>query len=268
MRRRAPLLFQQYLGAGYQPAAGAAAGEGAGGRLSDLLLRQHDEALTRERLQSEQDREAEVEQETESESDLSEEAGEAEASEGSEAEERRGAGAGDEDGARRRGGQGDVAGRAGANRAAAAQHARPHGQVAGAGAGAAPDVAPAAPGAARGGASPEGATGGGASHDGATGGGGARELAASTSAAGVTPSGDARGSGGGGPGEEPRHAGRGPGGAAAADREDFLELMRARFLSGLETDVDYGAIDGDAGLDEDLHGLADQDAQDKYFDSE
>ena len=60
----------------------------------------------------------------------------------------------------------------------------------------------------------------------------------------------------------------GPAPASAADREDFLELMRARFLAGLDDDVDYAVIDADASLDEDLRALEEQDALDQYFDGD
>ena len=80
------------------------------------------------------------------------------------------------------------------------------------------------------------------------------------------PAGSGSGSGGdGGVGGE--RSARGAGEASRVDREEFLELMRARFLAGLD-DLDYKPIDSDCGLDEDFRDLAEQDAQDKYFDSD
>lgn len=49
---------------------------------------------------------------------------------------------------------------------------------------------------------------------------------------------------------------------------DFLELMHRRFLAGEEEGVNYAAIDGDAGLDDDLAGQMEQDAEDAYFDAD
>lgn len=80
------------------------------------------------------------------------------------------------------------------------------------------------------------------------------------------PAGSGSGSGGdGGVGGERSASGAGE--ASRVDREEFLELMRARFLAGLD-DLDYNPIDSDRGLDEDFRDLAEQDAQDKYFDSD
>ena len=82
----------------------------------------------------------------------------------------------------------------------------------------------------------------------------------------VRPAGSGSGSGGDGDVGGERSA-SGAGEASRVDREEFLELMRARFLAGLD-DLDYNPIDSDCGLDEDFRDLAEQDAQDKYFDSD
>ncbi|KAK9843401.1 hypothetical protein WJX81_000580 [Elliptochloris bilobata] len=262
MRRRAPLLFQQYLG-DHQPVQTSAAGSAGGGKLSDLLLRQHDEALTRQRLITEQAREAEVEQETDSEEEEEHIEG---ASAGASEDMRQ---ASDttparETSAAQPSGASDVepqpaagpraAARAAATGTSAGQHpGKGNTGVAGA----------------------ELRSSGGITFGDGDGGGG--DAAAAASAGGrasssVAAAGVHQGAaGGGGGGAGARASGAEQGGRAvraeSADREDFLELMRARFLSG-QDDVDYGKIDADGTLDEDLRDLAEQDAEDKYFDSD
>lgn len=43
-------------------------------------------------------------------------------------------------------------------------------------------------------------------------------------------------------------------------------LLQARYLSGEDEGVDYGAIDADASLDDDFARERQQDAEDAYFD--
>ena len=54
-------------------------------------------------------------------------------------------------------------------------------------------------------------------------------------------------------------------------REDysstFLDQMKQRFLSGQDDEVDYAAIDRDAGLDDDLAAEATRDFEERYFDA-
>jgi hypothetical protein len=52
----------------------------------------------------------------------------------------------------------------------------------------------------------------------------------------------------------------------AENREEFLSIMKARFLAGDEEGVNYDAIDKDASLDEHWAKEEQQDAEDKYFD--
>ena len=269
MRRRAPLLFQLYFGE-RGPGAAPAAGSAGGGKLSDLLLRQHDEALTRQRLAREQAREAEVEQETDSEEE-EEEARQAEEEREAESEE-------DEEeaeGKKRRDsslmGSGEACG--GAGRAEAVS--RPAG------------AAPMAPSAARslhaegadtqGDLPPSSSDAPTVRRHGSSGGGG--HAGSGRPDVGGAEGGDAgngrtgAGAAEGGYRAEEGDAGMGGGGGgggasatAAVDKEDFLELMRARFVAGLDEDVDYAAIDADRSLDDDFRALAEQDALDEYFD--
>lgn len=52
-------------------------------------------------------------------------------------------------------------------------------------------------------------------------------------------------------------------------RQDFLDEMQSRFLSGLDIDsVDYAAIDGDVQLDEVWAAQQAQDAEDAYFEAD
>lgn len=67
MRRRAPLLYEQYIGQ-YAPAAAPSA---TAPTLPGTLLRQHDEQQHREKLQQQQEQEAMVEEEEESPSESS-----------------------------------------------------------------------------------------------------------------------------------------------------------------------------------------------------
>lgn len=56
-----------------------------------------------------------------------------------------------------------------------------------------------------------------------------------------------------------------------ADQENeevLVSIMQARFLSGEDTAVNYKEIDNDVSLDNDWALQADQDAQDKYFESD
>ena len=277
MRRRAPLLFQLYFGE-RGPGAAPAAGSAGGGKLSDLLLRQHDEALTRQRLAREQAREAEVEQETDSEEE-EEEARQAKEEQEAESEEEEEEEA---EGKKRRDssfmGSGEACG--GASRAEAVS--RPAG------------AAPMAPSAARslhaegadtqGDLPPSSSDAPTVRRHGSSGGGG--HAGSGRPDVGGAEGGDA-GNGRTGMGaaeggyrvEEGdagiAHAGMGGGGGgggasatAAVDKEDFLELMRARFVAGLDEDVDYAAIDADRSLDDDFRALAEQDALDEYFDGD
>jgi hypothetical protein len=52
----------------------------------------------------------------------------------------------------------------------------------------------------------------------------------------------------------------------AENREEFLSIMKARFLAGDEEGVNYDVIDKDASLDEHWAKEEQQDAEDKYFD--
>lgn len=57
--------------------------------------------------------------------------------------------------------------------------------------------------------------------------------------------------------------------ATSQENKDILvSIMRAQFLSGEDTSVDYRDIDNDASLDDDWAAQADQDAQDKYFEAD
>ena len=51
----------------------------------------------------------------------------------------------------------------------------------------------------------------------------------------------------------------------AENRREFRELMKASFLAGKDSDVDYAKIDNDASLDEDFAKEVQQDAEDEYF---
>lgn len=52
-------------------------------------------------------------------------------------------------------------------------------------------------------------------------------------------------------------------------RQDFLDEMQSRFLSGMDKDnVDYAMIDADAGLDEAWAAQQAQDAENAYFDAD
>ena len=74
----------------------------------------------------------------------------------------------------------------------------------------------------------------------------------------------------------PPGAGPGQGRGPPASREEraesaaaFLDLMKQRFLAGEDApEVDYGAIDADASLDDDWAAVAARDAEDAYFDEE
>lgn len=51
--------------------------------------------------------------------------------------------------------------------------------------------------------------------------------------------------------------------------EIFLSLMKARFLAGEDSRyIDYAAVDANTNLDEDWAVIADQDAQERYFDAD
>ena len=245
MRRRAPLLFQLYFG---ERAAGAAAGAGSagGGKLSDLLLRQHDEALTRERLAREQAREAEVEQESDSEEEEAAEGRSGCVGSGGDDDEGGGEGCGGAARPRFAGREEALVGAAPAAQSAA-RNLRAEG----------PDTQGAVDSSSLGEHASGGHGGGGGSSVGGSGVGSAR------AGTGAAEGGDGGGSGAGAGGER---AGRSA--TAAVDKEEFLELMRARFLAGLDDDVDYAAIDADRSLDEDLWALAEQDALDRYFDGD
>ncbi len=52
------------------------------------------------------------------------------------------------------------------------------------------------------------------------------------------------------------------------DTPDYILCAQARFLSGEDAEVDYAKVDADASLDDDFSGLARQDAEDRYFDSD
>ena len=62
------------------------------------------------------------------------------------------------------------------------------------------------------------------------------------------------------------------GGAPSEAEEDFanfLSEMKSRFMAGKDSDfIDYTAVDADASLDEDWAAVADQDAQERYFDAD
>lgn len=278
MRRRAPLLFQLYFG---ERAPGAAPGVGSagGGKLSDLLLRQHDEALTRQRLAREQAREAEAEQETDSEEE--EEARQAEEeldaeSEEEEEEEAEGMKRTDSRGGIREACGGASRSEAAVSRPAGAASAGPSAarslQAEGADTRRAlpPSSSPRAQTLRRHGAGPGSSGGGGSGPPGAGGaeggdpGNGRTGMGAAEGGYRVEggDAGSARAGMGGGGG------GAGASATAAVDKEDFLELMRARFLAGLDEDVDYAAIDADRSLDDDFQALAEQDALDQYFDGD
>jgi hypothetical protein len=52
-------------------------------------------------------------------------------------------------------------------------------------------------------------------------------------------------------------------------QDEFIETMKLRFINGKEDGAfDYRTVDRDAGLDEEWARCIDQDAQDKYFDSD
>ncbi|BDA42579.1 hypothetical protein COCOBI_03-4720 [Coccomyxa sp. Obi] len=56
---------------------------------------------------------------------------------------------------------------------------------------------------------------------------------------------------------------------AKEDFENFLSEMKSRFLAGKDSSfIDYTAVDADASLDEDWAAVADQDAQERYFDAD
>ncbi len=52
------------------------------------------------------------------------------------------------------------------------------------------------------------------------------------------------------------------------NEEAFLEHMKARFMRGEDDDVDYGAIDTDATLDDEWLDVRGRDAEEKYFDED
>lgn len=53
------------------------------------------------------------------------------------------------------------------------------------------------------------------------------------------------------------------------DFEIFLSEMKSRFLAGHDSSfIDYAAVDADASLDEDWAAIANQDAQERYFDAD
>ena len=56
--------------------------------------------------------------------------------------------------------------------------------------------------------------------------------------------------------------------AGQENEEVLVSIMQARFLSGEDTSVNYKDIDNDVSLDNDWALQADQDAQDKYFESD
>ena len=56
---------------------------------------------------------------------------------------------------------------------------------------------------------------------------------------------------------------------SAQDFDMLLSVMKARFLSGQDgAFVDYKAVDADASLDDDWAAVANQDAQERYFDAD
>lgn len=56
---------------------------------------------------------------------------------------------------------------------------------------------------------------------------------------------------------------------AEEDFENFLSEMKSRFMAGKDSNfIDYTAVDADASLDEDWAAIADQDAQERYFDAD
>ena len=62
-------------------------------------------------------------------------------------------------------------------------------------------------------------------------------------------------------------------GASTADHDNdfeiFLSEMKSRFLAGGDSQyIDYAAVDADTSLDEDWAAIANQDAQERYFDAD
>ena len=56
--------------------------------------------------------------------------------------------------------------------------------------------------------------------------------------------------------------------ASQENQEILVGIMRARFLSGEDSAVNYRNIDNDASLDDDWAALAENDAQDRYFEDD
>ncbi len=56
--------------------------------------------------------------------------------------------------------------------------------------------------------------------------------------------------------------------ASQENEETLVSIMRARFLSGEDSAVNYKEIDNDASLDDDWAAQAENDAQDRYFDDD
>lgn len=56
--------------------------------------------------------------------------------------------------------------------------------------------------------------------------------------------------------------------ACQENQETLVSIMRARFLSGQDSAVDYKKIDNDTSLDEDWAAQAENDAQEKYFEDD
>ena len=52
------------------------------------------------------------------------------------------------------------------------------------------------------------------------------------------------------------------------NEETLISIMRARFLSGEDSAVDYKDIDNDMSLDDDWAAQAENDAQEKYFEDD
>lgn len=67
-------------------------------------------------------------------------------------------------------------------------------------------------------------------------------------------------------------AGHVPGRADEAERarlrEEFGDLMRVRFMAGMDAEMDYVAVDGDTQLDNAWVGEMDRDAEERWFDAD
>lgn len=56
--------------------------------------------------------------------------------------------------------------------------------------------------------------------------------------------------------------------ASQENQETLVSIMRARFLSGEDSAVNYRDIDNDTSLDDDWAAQAENDAQDRYFEDD